>query len=146
MGRGRNITIGFENSNLGAGSFPGIGVDTPIETFPRSKIAKKVAKNTNLRPPELARFGSEKKKFYDPAANLRQLVGYFFNESYLAYIKQNKCSWKHEKQRYSDYLSKRLGGKLYDEVITIDVQRFQMDMLSGESFTKSLLRQLAIDR
>lgn len=60
----------------------------------------------------------------------------FFNESYLPYIKQNKRSWKHDKQRYTDYVSKRLGGKYYDEVSALDVQRLQMDMLSGEGFTR----------
>ncbi|WP_114326524.1 hypothetical protein [Candidatus Colwellia aromaticivorans] len=60
----------------------------------------------------------------------------FFNESYLPYIQQNKKSWKHDKQRYSDYVSKRLGNKLYDEVTAIEVQRLQMDMLLGETLTK----------
>ncbi|MBL4822323.1 MAG: integrase family protein [Colwellia sp.] len=61
----------------------------------------------------------------------------YFNGSYLPYIKQNKKSWAHDKQRYIDYVSKRFGHKYYDEVTALDVQYLQMDMLSGEGFTKS---------
>ncbi|MBA6353415.1 MULTISPECIES: site-specific integrase [unclassified Colwellia] len=60
----------------------------------------------------------------------------YFNDSYLPYIKQNKRSWKHDLQRYTDYVSKRFGNKYYDEVSALDIQRLQMDMLSGEGFTK----------
>jgi len=60
----------------------------------------------------------------------------FFNDTYLPFIQQNKKSWKHDKQRYNDYVSNRLGNKLYNEVTAIEVQRLQMDMLSGEGFTR----------
>ncbi|MEI6893999.1 MAG: site-specific integrase [Colwellia sp.] len=60
----------------------------------------------------------------------------FFNESYLPYIQQKKRSWSHDKQRYTDYISKRLGAKCYDEVTALDIQRLQMDMLAGEGFTQ----------
>lgn len=62
----------------------------------------------------------------------------YFNDSYLPYIKQNKRSWKHDLQRYTDYVSNRFANKYYDEVTALDVQRLQMDMLSGEGFTKTL--------
>lgn len=61
----------------------------------------------------------------------------FFNDSYLLFIKQNKRSWEKDVQRYTDYVSKRFGNISYDEVKAIDIQRLQMDMLSGEGFTKA---------
>jgi len=61
----------------------------------------------------------------------------FFNESYFPFIKQKKRSFKHDVQRYTDYVSKRFGSTPYDEVKAINIQRLQMDMLSGEGFTKA---------
>lgn len=61
----------------------------------------------------------------------------FFNESYLPFIKQNKRSWEKDVQRYTDYASKRFGNTPYNDLKAIDIQRLQMDMLSGEGFTKA---------
>ena len=56
----------------------------------------------------------------------------FINESYFPFIKQKKRSFKHEVQRYTDYVSKRFDSIPYGEVKAINIQRYQMDMLSGD--------------
>jgi integrase len=61
----------------------------------------------------------------------------FFWGSYLPYIKRHKRSWRHDVQRFRDYIEKRFGDRLYTDIKALDVQQLQMDMSDGNGFVQA---------